>query len=113
MKTGTSAVITVTDESFEREVEQAKGLVVVDFGADWCGPCRMMAPIVERLAEEFEGRAKIGKLDVDANRGTAARFNVRSLPSILLFRDGALVDTVVGAVPAPVLRGRIADHLAS
>lgn len=111
METRTGAVVEVTDATFAAEVEEASGLVVVDFWAAWCGPCRIVGPIVEQLAVEYEGRAKVGKLDVDANPRTAARFNVRSLPSVLFFRDGRHVDTIVGAVPRTVLERRIQEHL--
>ena len=97
--------------NFATEIEQSNGLAVVDFWAAWCGPCRMVGPIVEQLAGEYEGRVKVGKLDVDANPQTAARFNIRSLPSILFFKDGKHVDTVVGAVPRPVLERRLQEHL--
>lgn len=111
MNTGTSAVVEVTDGSFAEEVERAGGLSVVDFGAEWCGPCRMMAPVVAQLAEEYRGRAKVAKLDVDASPEAASRYGVRSLPTFLFFRDGAVVDRVVGAVPRPVLEQRIREHL--
>ena len=88
----------VTDASFTSEIEQANGLVLVDFWASWCGPCQIVAPILEQLAGEYAGRAKVTKLDVDANQRTAMRFNVRSIPSILFFKNGQHVDTVIGAV---------------
>jgi thioredoxin 1 len=108
---GTGGVVALTDASFAAEVEQGGGLALVDFGAAWCGPCRMVAPIVEQLAGEYEGRVKVGALDVDANPQTAARFNVRSLPTFLFFRDGKVVDQVVGAVPRPLLERKIQQHL--
>jgi thioredoxin 1 len=101
----------VTDENFASEIEGADGLSMVDFWASWCGPCRMVAPIVEQLATEYEGKIKVGKLDVDANQHTAVRFNVRSIPSILFFKDGKLVDTVVGAVPKPILERKVKELL--
>jgi thioredoxin 1 len=104
-------VRTFTDATFAAEVVRAEGLTVVDFWAAWCGPCRMLAPIVEQLAAEFDGRAAVGKLDVDANPATAARYNVRSIPSVLLFRDGVLVDTVVGVLPKRVLAQKVEDQL--
>lgn len=106
-----NSVRTFTDATFDAEVEQAQGLTVVDFWAAWCGPCRMLAPIVEQVAAEVEGRAVVGKLDVDANPETAARYNVRSIPSVLFFRDGVLVDTVVGVMPKRVLEQKIEDQL--
>ena len=101
----------VTDEDFAAQVEGAAGLVLVDFGADWCGPCRMMEPAVAELARDYAGRVKVAALDVDANPETAARYNVRSLPTFLLFRDGRPVDQVIGAVPRRLLEERIQAHL--
>ena len=105
------STMVVTDENFASEIEGADGLSMVDFWASWCGPCRMVAPIVEQLATEYEGQIKVGKLDVDANQHTAVRFNVRSIPSILFFKDGKLVDTVVGAVPKPILERKVKELL--
>ncbi len=101
----------VTDASFASEIEQAGGLVLVDFWASWCGPCQIVSPVLEQLAGEYVGRAKVAKVDVDANQRTAMRFNVRSIPSILFFKNGKHVDTVVGAVPKATLEGKIKQHL--
>ncbi len=101
----------VTDEDFAREVEQHDGVTMVDFWAGWCGPCDMVAPIVEEIAGEYDGRVKVAKLDVDANQNTAMRFGVRSIPSILFFKDGKHVDTAVGVVPKPHLVEKIERHL--
>ena len=103
--------VAVTDGTFDGEVAQAKGLVLVDFWAEWCGPCRMIAPTLEALATEYAGQVKITKLDVDANQGTSAKFNVRSIPSILFFKDGKHVDTVVGAMPRAAIEAKIKAHL--
>src|SRR5947207_11623033 len=91
----------VADATFGQEVEQHKGLVLVDFWATWCGPCHMVAPIMEQLAGEHAGKLKVAKLDVDENPATAMRFNVRSIPTVLFFKDGQKVDQLVGAYPKP------------
>ena len=104
-------VLEVTDQSFASDVEGASGLAVVDFWAEWCGPCRMVGPVVEQLAADYAGRVTVAKVDVDANQQTAARFGIRSIPSILFFKDGKVVDTVVGAVPRPVLERKMQEHL--
>jgi thioredoxin 1 len=103
--------VSVTDANFSTEIESGQGLSIVDFWAAWCGPCRMVAPIMEQLAGEYSGRLKVAKLDVDANQQTAMRYNIRSIPSILFFKDGKHVDTVVGAVPKAMLERNIAEHL--
>jgi thioredoxin 1 len=103
--------VAVTDATFGAEVEQQKGLVVVDFWATWCGPCHMVAPILEQLAGEYGGRMKVAKMDVDANQQTPMRFNVRSIPSILFFRDGRHIDTLVGAYPKAAFDEKIQQHL--
>lgn len=104
-------ILTATDDNFQETIEGAQGLTIVDFWATWCGPCRMIAPIIEQLADEYEGKVTVAKLDVDANQKTAVRYNVRSIPSILFFKDGKHVDTVVGAVPKPHLERKIQEHL--
>ena len=102
----------VTDETFETEVEKHGGLTVVDFWATWGAPCRMIAPILDQLASEYQGKVKVAKLDVDQNVRTATRFNVRSIPTLLFFKDGKLVDQVVGAVPKPALDAKFKQHAA-
>jgi thioredoxin 1 len=105
------AALKLTDDTFTSQIEDAKGLAIVDFWAAWCGPCRMVGPIVEQIATEYADQGVIvGKVDVDSNPRTTARFNVRSIPSILFFKDGKLVDTVVGAVPKVHLEQKIAHH---
>jgi thioredoxin 1 len=103
--------VTVTDDNFQDEIAGASGLAMVDFWAAWCGPCRMVGPIVEQLAAEYDGKMKVGKLDVDANQRTATQFGVRSIPTILFFKDGTLIDTVVGAVPRQMLERKIQEHI--
>ncbi len=89
----------ITDENFEKEVLNSDIPVLIDFWAAWCGPCRMIAPLVEELAGEYEGKVKIGKLDVDNNQQTAIKYGVRSIPTLLVFKDGEVKDTIIGAVP--------------
>ena len=103
-------VVEITDQNFQ-EVTGQSGLTMVDFWAVWCGPCRMVAPIVEQLADEYAGQVTVGKLDVDNNQQSATRFNVRSIPTILFFKDGKMVDQVIGAVPRAVLENKLKQHL--
>ena len=108
-----SSTLAVTDVNFEAEIEKHTGLAVVDFWATWCGPCRLIGPIIDQLATEYTGKAKVAKLDVDNNIKTASRFNVRSIPTILFFKDGKLVDQVVGAVQKPALESKFKQHAAA
>jgi thioredoxin 1 len=105
--------VEVTDATFDGEVTKSDALVLVDFWATWCGPCRIIAPTLEALAKDYAGRIKVAKLDVDANQMTALRFNVRSIPTVAFFKGGRHVDTVVGAVPRPMLEAKINQHLAA
>lgn len=107
-----SNVVNVTDTNFGAEIEQAKGLALVDFWAVWCGPCQVIAPVIDQLAEQMAGKVKFAKLDTDTNQNTAVRFNVRSIPTIMFFKDGKHVDTVIGADPRikTILEGKIQQH---
>jgi thioredoxin 1 len=99
--------ITFTDNNFETEVLQSEIPVLVDFWAVWCGPCKTIAPIVEELAGEFESKAKVGKLDVDNNQESAIKYGVRSIPTVLIFKGGKVVDTIIGAVPKDKLKQKL------
>lgn len=97
----------VTDSSFDEEVLESEMPVLVDFWADWCGPCKMIAPIVEELAEEFDGQVKFAKMDVDSNSSTPSKYGIRGIPALLIFDGGKAVDQIVGAVPKSLLKSRI------
>jgi len=99
------------DSNFESEVLSSDMPVLVDFYADWCGPCKMMSPVIEELATQFEGKAKIGKLNVDQNGVTAQKYKVMSIPTMLIIKGGQVVDTIVGAVPKQQLEAKIQSVL--
>jgi thioredoxin 1 len=103
--------IEITDANFEELVTKSTKPVLVDFWAEWCGPCRMVGPVVEELAKEYEGKALIGKVNVDHNPGVATKFGIRSIPTILFFKGGQMVDRQVGAVPKAVLEGKLKAQL--
>ena len=97
----------ITDAEFKAAVLESKTPVFVDFWAEWCGPCHMIAPVVEELAEEYDGKFSFTKLDVDANPQTAMQFGIRSIPTMLLFKDGQVADQVIGAVPKAMLKSKL------
>ena len=99
--------IEFTDQNFATEVLQSDKPVLVDFWAVWCGPCKMIAPSVEELANEFEGKARVGKLDVDNNQDSAIKYGVRSIPTVLIFKDGKVKETIIGAVPKVQLKQKL------
>ncbi|MEB3300824.1 MAG: thioredoxin [Cyanobacteriota bacterium] len=106
-----SSAPAVTDASFEQDVLNSDVPVLVDFWAPWCGPCRMVAPIVDEIAKEFDGKLKVFKLNTDENPNVASQYGIRSIPTLMIFKGGAKVDTVVGAVPKTTLSGTIAKYL--
>jgi thioredoxin 1 len=104
-------VLQVTDQNFEAEVLKSSQPVLVDFWAAWCGPCRMIAPTVEALAGEYAGKAKVAKVNVDENQNTPARYNIRGIPTLLLFKDGQVREQLVGAASRDVIENLIKKHL--
>lgn len=104
-------VVQLTDDSFENEVKQSGVPVLVDFWASWCAPCKAISPLVDQLADEFDGKVKVCKLNVDENPATPGQFGVRGIPTLILFKDGQVFDQVVGAVPKSQLEGLLKKAL--
>jgi len=103
--------IEITDSNFEEVVLKADKPVLVDFWAEWCGPCRMVGPVVEELSNEYQGKAVIGKVDVDNNPEVSMKFGIRNIPALLYFKDGEIVDKQIGAVPKSVLAEKLEKQL--
>ena len=103
--------VEITASNFETEVEKSAVPVLIDFWAAWCAPCKALAPTVEQIAEEYEGQIKVGKLDVDAHGALSARFSIRGIPTLLLFKDGQVKEQLVGVVPKATIVGAISKHL--
>ncbi|MDD5585664.1 MAG: thioredoxin TrxA [Alphaproteobacteria bacterium] len=101
----------ISDATFEADVLKASGLVLVDFWAEWCGPCRMIGPVLEELANDMQGKVAIGKINVDENPATAGNYGVRSIPTLMLFKDGKPVSTKVGALPKQALQAWVQENL--
>lgn len=101
----------LTDANFNEKVLQSDKPVLVDFWAEWCGPCRMVGPVVEELANDYDGKAVVGKVNVDENQGVAAQFGIRNIPTLLVFKNGEIVDKQVGVAPKNVLAGKIDTQL--
>lgn len=104
-------VLTLTRENFEQEVLKSDIPVLVDFWAPWCGPCRMVSPIVDELAEDFKGKVKVGKINVDEQGELAEKYRVMTIPTLMVFKGGNIVDTLVGARPKEELSGMLSKHL--
>jgi thioredoxin 1 len=101
------AVTNVTNDTFDSVVVEAKTPVLVDFWATWCGPCKIIAPVVEELAKEYEGKVTFAKVNTDENADLASRFNIRGIPTLMFFKEGKMVDQVVGAVPKAQLKSKL------
>ncbi len=100
-------IVNLTSATWDQEVTEYKGMVMVDFWAVWCGPCRMVAPTIEELAKDYAGKIKVGKLNTDENADIASKFKIMGIPTIIFFKDGQKVDQIVGAVPKPQLKSKI------
>jgi thioredoxin 1 len=101
----------ITDANFQETVLNSDKPVIVDFWAEWCGPCRMVGPIVEEIGHEYAGKAVVGKVNVDHNPGITAKFGIRNIPTLLFFKGGQVVDKQVGAVPKQIIVGKLQSHL--
>jgi len=109
----TDQIVTLTDSNFDAEVKKPDSPILVDFWAEWCGPCRMVAPVLEKLATEYQGKARIGKVNVDEQSSLAARYGIQSIPTMLLFKNGKVVEQYVGAAPREVLARLLDKHAAA
>jgi len=104
-------IVFLSDDTFESEVLQAEGPVLVDYWAEWCGPCKMIAPILEEIADEYEGRITVAKLNIDENAGTPPKYGIRGIPTLMLFKDGAVEATKVGALSKSQLTAFIDSNI--
>lgn len=106
-----AAITTLNEQSFNDAISAAKAPLLVDFWAPWCGPCKAIAPLLEELAKELDGKASIAKVNVDENSAIAAKYNIRAIPTLLVFKDGKMVDQVVGMIGKDDLRRRLQDQI--
>ena len=104
-------IVYVTDDSFEGEVLKSEGTVLVDYWADWCGPCKMIAPILDEIAEEYSGRLKVAKLNIDENPNTPPKYGIRGIPTLMLFKDGEVVARIAGAMPKDRILAHLRPHI--
>ena len=104
--------IEITDDNFQEEVLNSEIPVLVDFWADWCQPCKMIAPSVAQVADEYDGKVKVGKLDVDSNHRTSTALNIRGIPALLIFNEGKPIDQIIGAVPKSIIQKKLDEALA-
>ncbi len=107
-----NGILTLTDDNFDEQIKKTSGPVLVDFWAAWCQPCKMIAPSLEQLAGEMAGRATVAKVNVDENGDVANRFGIRSIPTLMIFKEGRVVDQIVGALPKEQIRRMVEKHLA-
>ena len=105
-------IMHLTDDSFDDTIKNAQGPVLVDFWAAWCSPCKMIAPYLEQIAGEVEGKATVAKVNVDENGDLSARFGIRSIPTLVVFKDGRIVDQTIGALPKDQIRSLLQKHIA-
>lgn len=103
-------VVNLTDQNFKEEVLKSKTLILVDFYTDWCPPCKMMAPVIEKIAEDFKDKIKIGKLNTDQNFSTASLYRIEAIPTLIFFKDGQIIDKIIGMVSYKVLEEKIKEH---
>lgn len=104
-------ILVLTEKNFDEEIRRSGGPLIVDFWAAWCAPCRLIAPHLEALAHDYQGRARVGKLNVDDNASLASRYQIRSIPTLLVFKDGQVVDQLIGAAPKDSIQQLIDKHL--
>ena len=105
--------IEITDANFEEEVIKSDIPVLIDFWAVWCGPCKAIAPLVEEIATEYDGKVKVGKLDIDNNQAVSVKYGIRSIPTLLIFKEGKIVDQIVGVVPKAQIISKLDPHIAA